>query len=324
LEGLLLAVTAVIVTFNSAGVIGECLDGIAGANTMSSADAQILSVVVDNASTDGSAEQVRAEGRARLIANRENRGFAAAVNRGAREAPAGDFVLVLNPDARLLTGIDSLVAASAQYGLAAGKLVDRDGRAQTGFTVRRLPTPLTLVFELLGINRLWPSNPVNRRYRELDRDLDQPGIVEQPAGAFMMIRGDVWRELRGLDERFHPVWFEDVDFCLRARDAGYQIAYVPTAVAAHEGGHSVTKVSAGRRVVFWYVSLLRYSGKHFRPSSFRGICLAVVLSSIPRMAAGMIGSRSFSPLISYLKVMQYAGACLFSREHLDRPIPQNP
>ena len=52
------------------------------------------------------------------------------------------------------------------------------------------------------MNRMWPSNPVNRRYRYLDRDLDQPGPVEQPAGAFLMIRRDVWERLGGIDEAF--------------------------------------------------------------------------------------------------------------------------
>ncbi len=99
----------------------------------------------------------------------------------------------------------------------------RTADPQSGFTIRRFPTPAALIFELFGINRLWPSNPVNRHYRYLDRDLDQPGPVEQPAGAFLMTRRDVWESLHGFDESFHPVWFEDVDYCKRASGSGYQI-----------------------------------------------------------------------------------------------------
>lgn len=271
-------------------------------------------IVVDNGSTDGTVERVREWAAAHpgigVIANRENRGFAAAANQGVREARDAEYVLFLNPDAYLRTGLERLVAASRQYGLAAGKLVDHQGRPQTGFTLRRLPTPATLICELFGVNRLWPGNPVNRRYRELDRNLDQPGRAEQPAGAFLMARRDVWEKLGGLDERFHPVWFEDVDFCRRAVDAGYQIQFEPAAIAAHEGGHSVGRISAGSRAQYWYVSLLKYAGKHFRPWAFRGISATVVLSSVPRMVAGMIAERSLSPVVTYFQIMRFAGACL--------------
>ena len=261
---------------------------------------------------DATVERVLARTGVRLIANTENRGFAAAVNQGVRSTEAG-FVLMMNPDARLLTGVDGLVEASRQYGLAAGKLVDESDRAQTGFTIRRFPTPAALVFETLGINRLWPLNPVNRRYRYLDRDLDQPGPVEQPAGAFLMARRDVWERLGGLDESFHPLWFEDVDFCKRAADAGYRIEYVPSARAAHRGGHSVYQVPAGCRARYWCASLLRYAAKHFRPVGYRGICAAVVFTSVPRMVAGMIHERSLTPAVTYSKIVRFAVLCLVSR-----------
>jgi GT2 family glycosyltransferase len=310
LEGLLLAVAAVIVTFNSHEVIDACLQAVCQVNAMSSPGAQVTPIVVDNASTDGTLKRIGQHSRIRFIANQENLGFAAGVNQGAREAESSQFILLLNPDACLLNKIDPLVDACRQYGLAAGKLVDEKGKVQAGFTVRRLPTPLSILFELLGINRLWPSNPVNRRYRAWDRDLDQPGPVEQPAGAFLMARKDVWERLGGLDERFYPVWFEDVDFCHRALDAGYRIEYVPSVAASHKGGHSVGQIPTGKRARYWCVSLLRYSGKYFRPWAFRAICLGVVLSSIPRMTTGMIAERSFLPLLTYLKIMSYATGCL--------------
>src|ERR1700691_1592219 len=111
----------------------------------------------------------------------------------------------MNPDVDLRTDPTPLLEASRQYGLAAGRLIDVTGKTQKGFTIRRFPAPLTLWFELFGLNRIWPSNPVNRRYRYLDRDLDLEGPVEQPAGAFLMFRKDVWERLGGLDEGFHPI-----------------------------------------------------------------------------------------------------------------------
>src|SRR5262249_10533428 len=163
-----------------------------------------------------------------------------AVNQGVKasefDAAEAETILLLNPDAKLLTAVDSLYWASEKYGLAAGKLVDANGVAQAGFTIRNFPTPAVFMFELFGINRLWPSNPVNRRYRCFDKDLDLAQSVEQPAGAFLMFRREVWKKLHGMDESFHPIWFEDVDFCRRAVSAGYQIQYIPEASAFHAGG----------------------------------------------------------------------------------------
>ncbi len=277
---------------------------------------EMTPIVVDNASSDQTVDRVRARGGVRLIANAENRGFAAAANQGAGEASESDFVLLLNPDVELLTTINPLMESARRHGLAAGRLVDQAGRTQAGFTLRRLPTPTALICELFGINRLWPSNPVNRRYRCLDLDYNQPAVVEQPAGAFLMVRRDVWNKLGGFDEQFYPVWFEDVDLCRRAVDAGCQIAYVPSVVARHAGGHSVGRIPQGQRATYWCVSLLRYGAKHFQPGAFRGICAAVALSSIPRMVVGMIASRTLSSGGIYLKIMRFAGHCLVTPKHV--------
>lgn len=310
-----MAVAAVIVTYNSADVINSCLQA------LSKMAPEMTPIVVDNASSDNTVELVRACSGVRLIENPENRGFAAAVNQGEREAGAraaseSDFILLLNPDVELLTAVDQLTESAQRYGLAAGRLVDQAGRIQAGFTLRRFPTPAALTCELFGINRLWPSNPINRRYRCLDCDYDQPAMVEQPAGAFLMVRWDVWKKLGGFDEQFYPVWFEDVDFCRRAVDAGYQIAYVPSVTARHEGGHSVGKIPEGRRASYWCVSLLRYGAKHFQAGAFRWICAAVALSSVPRMLAGMIAGRTVSSGGIYLKIMRFAGHCLVTPKHV--------
>lgn len=294
-----------IVTRNSEEVIGPCLDALAKMAP------QLTPVVVDNASTDDTLQRVRAHAGVRVIANRENRGFAAAVNQGV-EVTDADLILLLNPDVNLLTAVDTLIEASVKYGLAAGKLVDIRGRAQAGFTIRRFPTPGSLIFELFGINRLWRSNPVNRRYRYLDKNLDEAGDVEQPAGAFLMFRRDVWRQLGGWDEEFHPIWFEDVDFCRRAVDAGFRIQYIPDAAANHVGGHSVTQVPASTRAGYWCASLIKYASKHFREPGYRAVCAAVVLSSVPRMVAGMILERSKAPISTYSKIVRFAGLRLVS------------
>ncbi len=271
--------------------------------------------VIDNASTDRTVEQVRrrtdANPQVKLIANRDNRGFAGAVNQGFDQSQA-DEILLLNPDVRLRTPLSALIEACQEHGLAAGQLTGPDDRAQAGFTIRRFPTPASLAFELLGINRLWPANPVNRRYRYLDQDLNREGPVEQPAGAFLMARRDVWEALGGFDEAFHPVWFEDVDFCRRAAGAGYRIEYIPQTRAEHSGGHSVKKLPRARMEEYWYVSLLTYAAKHFRPWPYRGVCFAAVLSTVPRTVAGMIREHNLNPVVSCYKIMRLAGRRLVS------------
>jgi len=306
LEGLFLAAGAVIVTYNSEEVILSCLDALAEMAP------EVVVTVVDNASTDRTVEQVRKRPGINLVANQTNHGFAGASNQGV-ELTSDDPILLLNPDARLRTPLIPLIVACQEHGLAAGQLTGLDGKAQAGFTIRRFPTAASLALELLGINRLRPGNRVNRRYRYLDRDLNREGAVEQPAGAFLMVRRDVWEHLGGLDQRFHPVWFEDVDFCRRAIEAGYEIQYVPQVRAEHAGGHSVKKLPASRMEEYWYGSLLTYAAKHFRPWPYRGVCLAAVLSTVPRTIAGMIRERNLNPVVSYCKIIRLALKRLVSR-----------
>jgi N-acetylglucosaminyl-diphospho-decaprenol L-rhamnosyltransferase len=292
----------VIVTFNSQDDIGACLDAVA----RSGADV----LVIDNASTDGTLAEVRRRG-VRLIANEVNRGFAGAVNQGfaALDTP---YVLLLNPDAELMEGLDALRNACdlPEAAGAGGKLVDEQGRMQVGFMVRQLPTPMSLSLEVLLLNRMAPNNRVNQRYRGLQLNYNMRIPVEQPAGAFLMVRRAVWQELGGFDESFFPLWFEDVDFCRRAVDRGYRLFFVPEATARHRGGSSISRLSVEKRRVYWYGSLLRYSAKHFHPTAFRLVSLAVVAGSVSRSLGEVVLQRSLVPLAAYWKVVRHAGRCV--------------
>ena len=293
----------IIVTYNSGTEIGASLD----AALLTGADV----VVVDNGSHDGTIAEVARRG-VRLIANPSNQGFAAAVNQGfaALDSP---YVLLLNPDAVVQSGLEPLREACDLPGSAGagGRLLDASGRPQIGFMVRQLPTPATLALEVALLNRIWPGNPVNRRYRCLALDYSRRLAVEQPAGAFFMVRRAVWRELGGFDAGFFPLWFEDVDFCRRVADRGYHLYYVPEAVAKHTGAHSIRHLTVEMRRVYWYCGLLRYSARHFRPRAFRMVCLAVVAGSLPRSIAESILERSPRPLAAYGKVVGFASRCLW-------------
>jgi len=293
----------VVVTYNSAEVIDACLDSCAS----------LPVVVVDNASHDGTIEHVRSRSEVQLIANPANLGFAAAVNQGVA-ALGTEFALLLNPDVCLRTPVEALAAACAQTGAGAatGTLLNASGSPQRGFNVRRFPTPASLSFEVLGLNRLFPWNPVNRRYRCLDFDYSAGGEIEQPPGAFLMFRRDVWEQLGGFDTQFHPLWFEDVDFTKRARSAGIKIVFVPSVVATHRGGHAVGQLDWATRELYWYASLLKYASKHFRPYALRVLSAAVMLGSVLRAVAGTTQMRSFKPISVYAKVVRLAILCMFS------------
>ena len=287
----------VVVTYNSADVIGRCLTSCA----------QLPVVVIDNHSEDETVNIVRQRSAAKLIVNSSNLGFAAAANQGV-EALDTDLILLLNPDVELSTSIERLVEACARdgVGLSTGQLTDETGNVQAGFTLRRFPTAWTLAFEALGINHLFPSNPVNRCYRCLDVDFSKASEADQPPGAFLMFRREVWHRLGGFDTQFHPLWFEDVDFSKRARDLGLKILYVPEVTARHQGGNSIAGLNWGCRQVYWYASLLRYASKHFRPYAFRGVSAAVVLGSVFRAVVETIRRGSFRPISVYAKIAKFA------------------
>lgn len=301
----------IIVTYNSEAEIGACLD--AALATGASV------VVVDNGSCDGTVAEIARRG-VRLVANPSNRGFAAAVNQGFAVLTS-PYILLLNPDAVLQSNLEPLREACDLPGAAGagGRLLDSRGCPQIGFMVRQLPTPATLILEALLLNRIWPDNPVNRRYRGLGLDYSARLEVEQPAGAFFMVRRAVWQELGGFDEGFFPLWFEDVDFCRRAVDRGYVLYYVPGAIAGHTGAHTISQLSVEKRRVYWYRSLLRYSARHFRPVAFRAVCVAVVTGSFLRSVGELAFYRSLKPMAAYGKVVRLTSRCfLFGWE--DGPV----
>lgn len=300
----------VIVTYNSAAEIGPCL------NAALHSTAEV--VVVDNASRDDTAKLASRPG-VRLIVNSTNLGFAGAANQGFSVLNC-THILLLNPDAVLQTSLETLRAACQlpRAAGAGGLMLDGDGKAQIGFMVRKFPTPAALALEALLLNRVWPRNKVNRSYRSLDLDYSRSQVVEQPAGAFLMVRRAVWEELGGFDEGFWPLWFEDVDFCRRAADRRYQWHFVPDAVAKHTGAHSILKLTLEKRRVYWYRSLLRYSAKHFHALGMRVVCGAVVVGSVLRLLGESALERSLKPVAVYSKVILFATRLFFGRVNFSK------
>jgi N-acetylglucosaminyl-diphospho-decaprenol L-rhamnosyltransferase len=250
--------SVIIVTHNSEQHIERCLKALAG-------EGQWLVILIDNASVDSTVRRARQVGMdVRIVSNLKNVGFAAAVNQGVKMG-SGEVLLLLNPDAIATPGSLEKLAQTVlkeDVGAASGKLVSPDGSPEAGFNIRRFPSLAYMLAEVLLINRLWKTNPINRQYRCLDLDYSLLQEIEQPAGACLAVKRDAWESIGAFDEEFYPVWFEDVDFCHRLVSKGWKIIFCPESIFIHSGGHSVNQLSFHDRQHFWYRNLLRYFAKH--------------------------------------------------------------
>jgi N-acetylglucosaminyl-diphospho-decaprenol L-rhamnosyltransferase len=283
--------TVIVITHNSADCLHQCLTSLAK-------DGRWRVLVIDNASSDSSAAVAdRFSPAIEIICNKENMGFAAAVNQGVKTVQ-DEVLVVMNPDVVATPGALNVLSESLiadHVGAAGGALKNASGTVESGFTVRRFPDLVSALAEVLLINRVWPSNPANRKYRCLDLDYTRKQTVEQPAGACLAFRRSAWESVGGWDEGFFPVWFEDVDFCQKLANADWARLYCPDAVFIHAGGHSVNKLSFCDRQTFWYRNLLRYFCKYhpswqvllLRTGIVAGLALRCLLSLLPVRPAGV-------------------------------------
>ena len=205
-------------------------------------------IVVDNASTDGSLAGLTSTYPAlEIVRNAENVGFARAVNQGFR-AVRGQFALLLNPDVILLPSallrLTQFMTAHPEAGIAGPRLLDPDGTVQG--SARRDPSAWTALFgRSAPLTRLFPNNPVSKR--ELPaRSVADTGPVEVDwlSGACLVARRAAWEQVGLLDERFFLFW-EDADWCVRFRRAGWGVYYVPAASGTHFVGVSRARPPAG-------------------------------------------------------------------------------
>lgn len=251
----------------------------------------VPTVVVDNASTDGTAEHVRLRHpEVSLIAADLNLGFAGGVNAGVRETTSA-WVVLLNPDILLMPDALAMLLRAGEHdasiGAVGAQLIGPDGVPQPTYSLRRFPTLASWAVDLLLIDQVWPDNPITRRYLAWDLDRDVDHDAEQPAAACLLVRRAAFDAVGGFDTQFHPAWFEDVDFCRRLRLAGYRIRYVAGARIVHEGGVAMRALSLGSFSTIWYRNLLRYAAKHgglltriaIRPLLIVGMGLRVAISA---------------------------------------------
>lgn len=266
------AVDIVIVNWNSGGHLRACL----AALDASPGAERLHLIVVDNASTDQSADGLAVRRvKLEILRNPVNRGFAAACNQGARIGSAS-YLLFLNPDVQMTAGaVESAVAflndpSHADVGIVGAQLLDQEGRIQR--SCARTPTVNGLLLHRLFLDRFWPG--LAAPHFLSDWDHQESREVDQVIGACLLIRRGLFEWLGGFDERFF-LYYEDVDLCLRARQAGSQVVYFIGATGRHAGGGSTNAVK-GRRLYHLSISRIDYTAKwHGRLAGWAVIMLTI-------------------------------------------------
>lgn len=253
--------SVVIVSWNTRADLERALAAVASAQC----PLEIETIVVDNASTDGSASMVeRKFPWVRRITNARNVGFAGANNQGLRAA-RGEFVLLLNPDTRVepcaFSTLVDFMRAHPDAAACGPRLLNPDGSLQ--LSCRRFPRLITGLFRKAPLGRLLPDNPFNREYLMSEWDHDQVREVDWVSGAALCLRRSVANHVGPLDDGYF-MYCEDVDWCYRARQAGYAIYYVPQAAITHAIGRSSDQQPL-RMVFEFHRSMRRFYRKHYAP-----------------------------------------------------------
>jgi N-acetylglucosaminyl-diphospho-decaprenol L-rhamnosyltransferase len=217
----------VIVAYNSVDVLGGLLDSLPAA--LGRISAEVL--VVDNGSSDGTAEFAERHGGCRVIRS-SNVGYAGGINLGVRLAQRSEAILVLNADVRLHEGSVPLMMKVLQQpgvGIVAPQVRSPTGGVEP--SLRRAPSLL----RAMGLSRT--GMPIFSEYITKPSDYASPRTVEWALGAVLLMSRKCYETLGGWDESFF-LYSEETDFSLRARDAGLLTRYEPSAVAVHIGGAS--------------------------------------------------------------------------------------
>jgi hypothetical protein len=252
-------ISVAIVNWNTRDYLRTCLRSLE-----ETAPEECEITVVDNASADGSAEMVAGEfPRVRLIWNDNNLGYAAANNQAIR-ASDSEYIMLLNPDAWPMKGCLEALAdfldANPRAAAAAPRLLNPDGSLQQ--SVRSFPTPLALLFDAVGLARIFPGSRFFAAYRMTWWDHSEVREIDQPMASALMLRPRALDEVGLFDEQF-PLYFNDVDLCLRLKRAAWKIFYLPGAVCVHHLAASTGQIRCAAMAES-HSSLLRFYYKHYR------------------------------------------------------------
>ena len=262
----------VIVNYNVKYFLEQCLHSVRKAVT--GIDAEIF--VVDNNSVDGSVDMLNQKfPEVKLIANKENAGFAKANNQAIKKS-SGEYVLLLNPDTvvedNTFAKVIQFMDDHADAGGLGVKMVDGKGNFLPE-SKRGLPTPAVAFYKVFGFSRLFPKSKIFGKYHLGYLDKDKIHEVDILSGAFMLLRKSVLDKTGLLDETFF-MYGEDIDLSYRIIKAGYKNYYFPKTRIIHYKGESTKKGSVNYVVVF-YKAMIIFAGKHFSAKNARIFSLLI-------------------------------------------------
>ncbi len=249
-------ISILILNWNTRDLLAACLDSIA----RTCGDLNIETIVLDNASTDDSQDMLRARyPGVRLIANKENVGFARGNNQAAA-ASRGKYVLLLNSDAELHEGalgaLCELVAQNPTIGAVGARLCNPDGSFQASHT--HFPTQLQEFLILSGLGRKLLGQWYPSRGPEEDKG---PQMVDYVEGACILLRKSAYEQVGGMDGNFF-MYAEEVDLCYSLKQRGWEVWYHPQARVLHHGGAS-SRHRRTQREGDLYQSRVRFFRKHY-------------------------------------------------------------
>jgi N-acetylglucosaminyl-diphospho-decaprenol L-rhamnosyltransferase len=233
--------SVIVVNWNVCELLQHCLASI----ECNQGNMSLEVIVVDNASSDDSVAMVEQEfPQVHLIASQENLGYSGGNNLGIKEAK-GRHLLILNPDTEVVRdALQQMVAyldGHPAVGAVGPQLLYPDGSVQS--SRRRFPRLATAFFDGTPFSIRWfPNNKFEQAYYMTDSSDEEIQSVDWLTGAALMIRRETWQEVGPLDEQFF-IYFEEVDWCHRCRDAGWEIHYLPLAQVVHHEQRSSDQVS---------------------------------------------------------------------------------
>lgn len=258
-----LDLSIIIVSWNVRALLCECLTSIFASPIMTAAVAghvPVEVIVIDSASSDGSAEAVAAAfSQVRLTTAADNIGFVRGNNLGLAQA-RGRYLLLLNPDTRVvgdaLAQMLAYMDAHAEVGILGPHTLNSDGSTQS--TRRRFPSVTVGLFESTWVQPYAPTGLLDHYYMRDTRD-DQTTQVDWVQGSALLARRAVYEAIGGLDEGY-AMYSEELDWCRRAADAGWKAVYFAGAQIIHHGGKSSDQAAARSQIEF-HRSKLRYFRK---------------------------------------------------------------
>lgn len=286
----------VIVNYNTRDLLRDCLRSLATAAPRS----DVTTWVVDNCSSDGSVEMVRAEfPNVQLIVSEHNGGYAYANNLALRPllAPGAtpDFALLLNPDTVVPPdALDILLDYMDEHpdvGACGPKLLLADGSLDLACR-RGFPTPEVAFYRMTGLSRLFPRSPRFARYNMTYLDPDVETEVDSVVGACMLVRGSLLHEVGLLDETFF-MYGEDLDWAYRIKQYGWKIMYVPRVIV-----HHYKRAASGQRpfpsIRAFYDAMRIFHRKHYAATTPAPLNLLIEVG-IALKEAWSLGSNLLRP-----------------------------